>query len=186
MALPSSGAISLNSLQTEYGGSNPISINEYYRGGSLVPNTTPNNSIPTSGAINLNNFYGGIAFYGIRDDSLEIVDFTGPLSVSWGIDLSSGEVRLVRRSISTYNWLRTASNSPSDYQIRATYISGNATPSGTYDTWLSLGTSREWTLTRNNVGTSVATVQFQIRLTATQVVFSTASVNFSVEFTTNN
>ena len=57
MPLPASGAISLNDLQTEFGGSNPIAITEYYRGGSLVPNITVNNSVPTSGQISLSNFY---------------------------------------------------------------------------------------------------------------------------------
>ena len=36
MALQSSGQISLADLQAEYGGSHPIGMNEYYRGGSLV------------------------------------------------------------------------------------------------------------------------------------------------------
>lgn len=36
MTLQSSGAISLSNLQSEYGGSNPISMSEYYRGGSYV------------------------------------------------------------------------------------------------------------------------------------------------------
>jgi hypothetical protein len=58
MALPASGAISLGNIQTEFGGSNPIGINEYYRNGAYV---TPNNtSVPTSGTITLSNFYGGV------------------------------------------------------------------------------------------------------------------------------
>lgn len=59
MALQSSGTISLANVQSEFGGSNPISISEYYRGGAEVPNVSINNSIPTSGAISLSNFYGG-------------------------------------------------------------------------------------------------------------------------------
>ena len=59
MPLPASGPISLNDIQTEFGGSNPISISEYYRGGGLVPNVSQNNNIPTSGTISFNNFYGG-------------------------------------------------------------------------------------------------------------------------------
>jgi hypothetical protein len=58
MAIPSSGSIALTALQTEFGGTNPIGINEYYRGGGLVPNSTVNNSVPTSGAISMSNFYG--------------------------------------------------------------------------------------------------------------------------------
>jgi hypothetical protein len=37
--LQTSGAISLNQLQSVFGGSNPISMSEYYRGGSYVPST---------------------------------------------------------------------------------------------------------------------------------------------------
>ena len=58
MALPNSGPLSLSSIQGEFGGSNPISLSEYYRGGPLVaslPNTSP---IPSSGAIAVSNFYG--------------------------------------------------------------------------------------------------------------------------------
>ena len=39
MALQTSGAISLLNLQNEFGGSNPINISEYYRGGGRVPST---------------------------------------------------------------------------------------------------------------------------------------------------
>ena len=39
MALQTSGPISLDDLQDEFGGSNPIRINEYYRGGVYVPST---------------------------------------------------------------------------------------------------------------------------------------------------
>jgi hypothetical protein len=59
MVLPSSGAIDLASIQTEFGGVNPISINEYYRNGSYV--TSNNTNVPTSGQISFANFYGGIA-----------------------------------------------------------------------------------------------------------------------------
>lgn len=49
MSLPTSGQISLNDIQTEFGGSNPINISEYYgiAGG-----------IPTSGQIKISDFYG--------------------------------------------------------------------------------------------------------------------------------
>lgn len=58
MALPSSGAISLANIQTEFGGSNPISLSEYYRGGAYV--TANNTGVPTSGAIQLDDFYGAV------------------------------------------------------------------------------------------------------------------------------
>lgn len=58
MALPSSGAISLSAIASEFGDSTPNSISEFYRGGSLVPNTSVNTNVPTSGQISFNDFYG--------------------------------------------------------------------------------------------------------------------------------
>lgn len=54
--LQSSGAISLNDIQTVFGGTNPIGMNEYYAGGVNVPAET--SGIPTSGTIAINQFYG--------------------------------------------------------------------------------------------------------------------------------
>lgn len=47
--LPSSGAISLDQVQDAFGGSNPISISEYYSAAS---------GIPASGTIRISDFYG--------------------------------------------------------------------------------------------------------------------------------
>lgn len=61
MALQASGTIDLTDIQDEFGGTNPIGLSEYYRGGA---NTTSNNSnVPTSGAISLSDFYGGTSLY---------------------------------------------------------------------------------------------------------------------------
>lgn len=65
MVLPRSGAITFSQLQAEFGGSNPISLSEYYSGGTLITGdlsytnysvglsgfAVPN--VPTSGAISL-------------------------------------------------------------------------------------------------------------------------------------
>jgi hypothetical protein len=65
MTLPASGPLSLSQIQTEMGGSNPISLSEYYRNGGIVRSTYPdgtgsiNSNVPTSGAISLTNFYNG-------------------------------------------------------------------------------------------------------------------------------
>jgi hypothetical protein len=59
MALPGSGELSLSAIQTEFGGSNPIALSEYYRGGAYVGDGAPN--VPTSGAIALNTFYSAEA-----------------------------------------------------------------------------------------------------------------------------
>ena len=59
MALQGSGTITLAQIQTEFGGSNPIGLSEYYRAGSYVPDTATNSGIPTSGAIDFEDFYNG-------------------------------------------------------------------------------------------------------------------------------
>ena len=60
MALPTSGPLSLSDIQTEFGGSNPISLSEYYAGGAYVPagTTGTNGPVPSSGTISISNFYG--------------------------------------------------------------------------------------------------------------------------------
>jgi hypothetical protein len=58
MSIPLTGPVTLAQLQIEFGGTDPVSLDEYYRGGAFVPNTTRNASIPTSGAINLEEFRG--------------------------------------------------------------------------------------------------------------------------------
>ena len=60
MALPSSGPLSLNDIQGEFGGTNPIGMNEYYAGGGLVPSGTTGTfgAVPSSGALSIQNFYG--------------------------------------------------------------------------------------------------------------------------------
>lgn len=62
MALQTSGAITLANIQTEFDGSNPISVSEYYRGGSNVASTVigADGLVPSSGAISLHNFYGSL------------------------------------------------------------------------------------------------------------------------------
>jgi hypothetical protein len=54
--------VTLSSLQTEYGGVNPILMSEYYRGagGGYVPlaQTSTNGTIPTTGAITMGVFRG--------------------------------------------------------------------------------------------------------------------------------
>ena len=59
MGIPSSGSLALSAIQTEFGGSNPISSNEYYRGGSYAsPTEVTSPNIPTSGQVSMSQYYG--------------------------------------------------------------------------------------------------------------------------------
>mgnify|MGYP001269888044 CR=1 FL=1 len=61
MALQTSGTITIGDLRTEFGDTGSSSLSEFYKGGSLVPNTGTNAAVPTSGTISLSNFYGAAA-----------------------------------------------------------------------------------------------------------------------------
>lgn len=56
-------SLALSEIQTEFGGSNPISLNEYYAGGANVPSGTTGDfgALPTSGTIAVQKFYGSEA-----------------------------------------------------------------------------------------------------------------------------
>lgn len=58
MALPTSGPISLSMIRTEFGVSGTVSMSQLYRGGGIVPNTSANAAVPTSGTIKVSNLYG--------------------------------------------------------------------------------------------------------------------------------
>lgn len=57
-AIPSSGAISLSDFATEFGGTAPHSLSEYYRDGGNVPSN--NTNVPTSGVFRFGNMRGAI------------------------------------------------------------------------------------------------------------------------------
>lgn len=70
MALPSSGVIGISNLQSEFvpTGSTGNAFSDFYRGGNFVlSGPAANNSIPTSGAISLSNFYGAVQGFNLGD-----------------------------------------------------------------------------------------------------------------------
>jgi len=70
MAIPLTGPISLTDIQAEFGGTNPIGLSEYYKGGSYVLTTDYAPNVPASGKISLSDFYGA------RKTTLTTVTFT--------------------------------------------------------------------------------------------------------------
>jgi hypothetical protein len=56
--LPSTGALSLSDIQSQFGGANPIGINEYYRNGGIVL-ATDAGTMPSSGVIAIGDFRNG-------------------------------------------------------------------------------------------------------------------------------
>lgn len=158
--LQTSGTISIEDISAEFGGGE--SLEDYYRNGSEVPTNSVNGSVPTSGTITLEDFYGA--------DPTEIVTAsafqfspTNPFvtyTTTGGITVSSGTNR---------TWHRNGGPG-ADYEIRATLTSGSGI-SGTLGSWLALSTNRTWTKTTNGI----ATLSIHIRDASTNVTVDTGT-----------
>ena len=85
MAIPSSGPVSFSTIQTEFGGSNPISMNEYYAGGANVPAGTSGTygAVPSSGTISVRNFYGTSDITPAGQIEYTRSISSGPTTLSW-------------------------------------------------------------------------------------------------------
>lgn len=92
MTLPvNPNAISLSAIQHEFGGSNPISLSEYYAGGSQVAAGTlgypdgVGTVIPSSGQIKLGNFHGSSNSFTltISSNTLELNVRNQAISAGW-------------------------------------------------------------------------------------------------------
>jgi hypothetical protein len=106
MVLQSSGAISLDDIQTEFGGTNPIGTSEYYGAAS---------GIPSSGTISFSQFYG---------------KSSGTILRSRGLTGSQGFTMYTIAPVKDMD-SRTTEYIPSGYNPS----SGNLTPTGTRYTW---------------------------------------------------
>ena len=160
MALPSSGPLSLTDIQGEFGGSNPISLSEYYAGGGLVPPGTTGTygAVPSSGEISIRNFYGTAA--------------TGPLSIiispSSLYNIFSGT-----GTVTSDPATGIASGGSGGYSYAWTFLSGNGytinnpfTDTATFSTFLSAGQFKSGnyrcTVTDSSAATAFADIQVDL------------------------
>lgn len=65
MTIPLTGPIDMVAIAGEFGGATPYAINNYYRGGAHVPNTSINVNIPTSGQVSFSQYRGGSRSIGV-------------------------------------------------------------------------------------------------------------------------
>lgn len=185
MTLPTSGPLSLSDIQTEFGGSNPISLSEYYAGGGLVPSGTTGTygAVPTSGAISIRNFYGTSNAPVITLTDRNVTSFSGGIlsaNAGWRASSDSYVYTGVGSGSPSYTQREQWDNQPAtvgNYEIYVSYTGD--TPSGTFNTWLNLGTTRTWLLTASAGNVLAATLSVQIRDTATSTVRATATINLT-------
>lgn len=176
MALPVSGSISLSAVQTELGGTNPVSISEYYGVGTL----------PASGVIALTDFYGqslgaaSVVLPTLLNDQNET---TGTVRASLNFE-SDGDI--IRGTYSNKTWWSAAPSVGigASYQLQILNASGTTVTGITVNTWTALTTGLELYIETTGPSQSLTSqFELQIRDTATSTV--QASTNCTL-FASNN
>lgn len=114
---------------------------------------------------------GGSAFAGIRFTSAaELQQKTG--TGGSYVDVSPEQWHYPRRPIMA-----------GEYEIRATLNSGDVPSAGTMNTWLDLGTTREWNnVDSDAVVTKTSNILFEIRDAVTQIVLESESITLHADY----
>jgi len=136
MALPTS-VLGMGAIQTEFGGSNPIALSEYYG---------VNANVASSGQIRMAQFLG-ISNAPVvtlpANTAIAAIDVYPATSNAYIRFTSAGGYQ--GSGFASGTWLTSGSASQVDIHLR--YSSGSHNPSGdAVNSWLNLGTSRQWQL----------------------------------------
>ena len=154
--LPNSGPLSLQQIQQVFGGpAANINLTSYYRGGGLVPNTPANSNIPTSGPIDVLDFYGASTVLLQANFTTTTIEST----IS-SINFSSFSFRTNGTVYSEHSTIPdeelgtflnpTGANAATGFEIRAVRTGGNAPvyapSSDALNVFLPLTQERRWTV----------------------------------------
>lgn len=116
----SSGSVDMNNLRNFFGepswGSSMISASDLFKGGNLVPNVSGNSSVPTSGAIDLADFYNSETYLEIEKHPTGKFDDifsggSGTSTLTWNVatsptaqsDIDVGYKAI--KSVCEYRWI---------------------------------------------------------------------------------
>ena len=150
MTLVASGAITLDAIRNEFkAASGAVSLSEMYRSGTYVPPLTANAGIPTSGAIQMDDFYSAsvstamaATYYG-SSTGIKGGGSSNTLSITSAGVITGGSVLDVFFSD---NWCAYSAAPGNWYQVYVTKTSGTTPTGDALDTWLDLSTTRNWTI----------------------------------------
>lgn len=88
MAIKASGSLALSEIAAEFGDSQPHSMSEFIRGGSLVPQADANNDIPTSTSnMSFDDFYGAVNVIAVTASSGTDVSAASLFGANWTVDV---------------------------------------------------------------------------------------------------
>lgn len=140
MTLPASGALTLTAIATEFGGSAPHAMSEYYAAAA---------GVPASGAIKFSDFYGKSAATVTLDATYGVAsDTSGPNTAGFKLT-STGDIHTELDALgfsdTTSNWIDPVAAAPGLYEARASIVSGSVTAgSSSTATWLPLTSDVQW------------------------------------------
>jgi len=163
MTLPTSGPLSLADIQTEFGGSNPISLSEYYAGGAYVPagTTGTNGPVPSSGTISISNFYGTSNIPTLSVTADGVFGFNSGPSFSGFVTTFDSPNTTPTGGVGpyTYAWTRVSGFSPA--------ISSSTAQNPTWSETVSDGTDSisTWRVTVTDSGSRTASTDITVTLT---------------------
>lgn len=183
MTLQTSGPIKASEIEAEFGGTPPFRLSDYYAGGPNVPAGTsgPGGAVPSSGAISFSDFYGTSNFSVDVIGAVLIDTAQDPANASVGYRLNSnGDEETFEDSVYApiNTWL--LGGSASDFECRMLVDSGTTPAGSATNSWLTLASSRAWTLAQNEVGVDSNVITIQIRL-AGDVLLDSAEITMNVE-----
>lgn len=144
MTTPTS-SLKFSDIQTEFGGSNPIAISEFYG---------VNANVPASGAIALSKFLG-ISNYAASHPAVNLLDSQiSPTNASVYHEVNSdgtydGQEAGVTQSSGTW---KTGGGTGANYDVQLIHTSGNVPSGSAVNTWLNLATTRSWSLLETTDG----------------------------------
>jgi hypothetical protein len=184
MPLPSSGPLTLANIQTEFGGANPISLNEYYAGGAYVPAGTSGTygAVPSSGTISIRNFYGTTAVT-INLGSYDVYDFTGGGRIAYAgyqLTYAGAENEIVGASTNSLGTWCTPSGQAVNYEVYVT-VTGSPLTIGFINAWTALSTTQTWRLDAGFGQNNFSTLSVTVRRVGTTTPTYTATINLNAD-----
>jgi hypothetical protein len=192
MTLQTSGPITFAEIQTEFGGSNPIGLNEYYSGGAYVPPYTYGFGafpIPSSGPINIADFYGTTKNVSITLPTLTMTVSAitdGPPSVAraefnvnpngraYGV--TSGATSNNTTSTELHQWCSPTQAAPG-FEVRVSGVIGTPLSGSAVDTWLPLTSTRSWFIVDDSLAALTSSFTVEIGRRDSSTAIATGSVD---------
>lgn len=173
--------LSLNAARAIFG-QGPGSLLAMRRGAGIVPNISGNNGVPTAAPIALSDLVGATTE---APASVELLpadashSALSPNSATARLQFNGSQVQRTTgaSTVNLYQWL--LSGSASSYAVRATLIGGTV-PSGTLNSWQTLGGTVGWQLTQSSNGSSNCELLVEIRPASGGAVLASAGFTLNV------